>query len=58
MSSVERTLEAAPVGETSSAMRGNTEGGLEILVEGFNGRLDGGNGLVVVDSGAGDEVWR
>jgi hypothetical protein len=54
MSSSERALEAAPVGETSLAMRGNTEGGPGILTEGFNDSLDGRNELAVVDSGGGD----
>jgi hypothetical protein len=44
-------LEAAPVGETSPVIRGNTEGGLGILTEGFNGRLDCKNVLAAVDSG-------
>jgi hypothetical protein len=51
MCSLERVLEAAPVGETSPTMRGNTEGGLEILTEGFDGRLDDRNGLAAMDSG-------
>jgi hypothetical protein len=42
------------VGETLLVMRGNTEGGPGILIEGFNGRLDDGNGLAAVDSGGGD----
>jgi hypothetical protein len=54
MSLLERALEAAPVGETSPVMRGNTKGGLEILTEGFGSKLDGGNGLVAVDSGGSD----
>jgi hypothetical protein len=54
MSSSKCVLEAAPVGETSPAMGGNTQGGLQILTEGFDGRLDGRNGLAAVDSSGGD----
>jgi hypothetical protein len=49
-SSPEGMLEAAPVGETSPLMRGNTEECPGILTEGF----DSGKGLAVVDSGGGN----
>jgi hypothetical protein len=42
------------VGETSLVMRRNTKGGLGILTQGFDGRLDSGNGLAAVDSSGGD----
>jgi hypothetical protein len=42
------------VGETSPMMRGNQEGVPRILNEGFGGRLDGGDGLAVVDISHGD----
>jgi hypothetical protein len=47
-SSPKRVLGAAPVGETSPVMRGNKEGGLWILTEGFDGRLDDEDGLAAM----------
>jgi hypothetical protein len=43
-------LGAAPEDETSSTMRENQEGGLGILTEGFEGKLDDGDELAVMDS--------
>jgi hypothetical protein len=54
MSSPKRTLEVAPVGETSLVMRGNKEGGPVILTKGFTVWLDDGVRPAVVDSGGGD----
>jgi hypothetical protein len=50
----EHALEAALVGETSSVMRGNKEGGPRILTEGFMVWLDDGLRPAAVNSGGGN----
>jgi hypothetical protein len=53
-SSLKHVLEAALVGETSSVMRGNKDGGPGILTEGFTIRLNDRVRPVAVDNGGGD----